>query len=210
MFASPNQALSAEKLNYIGEQLTRGNRLRYCAFLFAILIAPITLVKGFTGGLDMLITAVLLAFMLRSVDPVFARFTRTAPGNNPAGAVPALLPVAIIVTLGAIFDFLSITFSIMHGFFSIGQFVVILMLAARVVVAKTVIPLARMVVDSRYQPAGLVASGVSNDDLLMRRPVDGIERFQLSATNVQEEETTPFRPFSGQGVTLSAQPTETV
>ena len=193
--------VSGDKIAYMTDCLLDGNRMRYCAFIFTLLIAPMSMMKGLGGGIDMTIIALMMGFMLRNIDAVFAKiFKGTA--SSPAGVVPFVLPIAMTVGFGAIFDFFIVVSTIANGFFSIWLALLVLTLAARVVVCSITFPLARMVIDPNYVPPAMAARGsaVGQDGLLIRQPAapSDPEAGQQMATS------SSFRPFSGTPFTTSS------
>ena len=174
--------------------------MRYCAFLFGLLIVPMTFIKGIGGGLDMLIISVLMGFMLRNIDAVFANIFRGGNADTPSGIVPFILPLAMTVGFGTIFDFFIVASVLFSGGWNLWLFVMIFVLALRVVVCRTTFPLARMLLDPSYQPRTFFAqTGSGQQGLLLRRArVD-------PPTSPGELESQPeFRPFTGTVHTLNS------
>ena len=180
--------VSGDKIVYMTETLCRGNRMRFCALLFFALIPPMTVIKGIGGFLDMTITGLLMGFMLRNIDSVWARLLK-GTGTSPAGVVPFLLPVAMTTGFGAILDAFVVLSAIFNQFWTVWLAVWILSLAVRIVVCATTLPLARMVMDPNYHPAG------ATNGLLVRQP---------APQELEAAQEPAFRPFSGSAFTTSA------
>ena len=178
--------VSGDKIVFMTEALCRGNRMRYCALIFFALIPCMSVIKGIGGFLDMTITGLLMGFMMRNIDAVWARLLK-GTGNSPAGVVSFLLPVAMTTGLGAILDSFVVLSAIINQVWTVWLAVWIIGLAVRIVVCATTLPLARMVMDPNYHPAGGFTNG-----LLVRQELE--EAAQEPA----------FRPFSGSAFTTSA------
>ena len=192
VFEMQTANITSDKVAFMADQLLYGNRMRYCAVMFSLLIIPMTFIKGIGGGLDMLVITALMGFMLRNIDPIVVRvFGGT--GNSPSGVVPFLLPLAMTVGFGAVFDFAIVVSAMIGCQFNFWLAILVFVLAVRVVVFRTTFPLARMLLDPNYQPARFV---VQSEGLLLRRagpaPADEAEEGQDG-----------FRPFSGAAHTLS-------
>lgn len=193
--------VSGDKIAYMTDCLLAGNKMRHCAFIFTLLIVPMTLMKGLGGAIDMTIIVLMMGFMLRNIDAVFAKiFKGTA--NSPAAVVPFVLPIAMTVGFGAIFDFFIVVSTIANGYFSIWLAVLVLTLATRIVVCRITFPLARMMIDPNYVPQGLAAriSTVGQDGLLIRQPAAPSD----PEAGQQMTTSSSFRPFSGAAFTTSS------
>ena len=193
--------IGGDRLQYMRASLLAGNRMRFCAFVFAFMIVPMFWIKGIGGGLDMLILAAMMAFMLRSIDPVFNRLLGGNP-DAPAGVVPFLLPVAMTVGFGTIFDFLIVASCVWNGFWSFWLIGLFLVLIARIVVLATTFPLARMVLDPGYNPAGFSTQTTAvQEGFLQRRPAPATE-----LESAESGTSSAFKPFSGTSHTLNDPP----
>lgn len=190
--------VSGDKLAFFSKCLLEGNRVRYCSLLFGIMIVPMFFVKGIGGGLDMLIISVMMGFMMRNIDPFFKRIFG-GQTDAPASVVPFLLPVAMTVGFGAIFDAVIVISCLWNGYFDVWVVFLILVLAARIVVLRTTFPLARMVLDVNYFPPGYVNQGSSGQVVFLpRRPAAAPE-----VDAVETGSSNAFKPFTGTAHTLN-------
>ena len=198
MFTGNPQPLANDRLAYIVSRLVDKNILRYCTVLFGLLIVPAFLVRGIFGSIDMLITAMFLAIMMRNIDPVIGGITKSVNTSNPGGAIPFILPIAFTVSFGFIVDSMIFIGAVLGGYV-VAAGILVVILATRLAVMKTLIPLARMVIDPNFQPSDFSNSsaGGPSDGLLMRSPIN------------TAAENGGFQPFSGSGNVLSS-PTTTV
>lgn len=197
MFAGPGiPALSQNKLDFIATRLTDHNRMRYCMILLALLVLPSFIFLSGGSGFMMLLIATVIALMLRNIDSQVGRILKSTNTANPKGASLFLLPLTIICGFSTIIDSIVLVPLFTHPHFSMA--VLIANISVRVAILVTIVPLTRMMLDPNFQPAGLSASGQS-DGLLLRQPVDSVERFQMNEVNVEPPPASTFQVFSGQG-----------
>ena len=168
-------SIQGERLGYVCDQLVASRmRLRFCTFLLLSLIVPLTLVKGLEGTIDIGVTVSILALILRFIDPLVA---------DPSRSVPFIIPASFVLTFGAISDAVSIVYLL---FFSADEpswvvgFLFVFVLATRTAVAKTLIPLARMIMDPTFSPYSSGQTVASEDTLLYRGPGYTLQRVEFS------------------------------
>jgi hypothetical protein len=131
-------------------------------------------VKGLEGTIDIGVTVSILALILRFIDPLVA---------DPSRSVPFIIPASFVLTFGAISDAVSIVYLL---FFSADEpswvvgFLFVFVLATRTAVAKTLIPLARMIMDPTFSPYSSGQTVASEDTLLYRGPGYTLQRVEFS------------------------------
>lgn len=172
-------SIQGDRLGYVCDQLVAGRmRLRFCTFLLLSLIVPLTFVKGLEGIIDIGVTVSILALILRYIDPLFSKGVA-----DPSRSVPFIIPATFVLTFGAVSDAVSIVHLL---FFSADEpswivgLLVILVLATRTAVAKTLIPLARMIMDPAFNPNNSGQTVASEDTLLYRGPSHTLQRVEFS------------------------------
>jgi len=172
--------MEGERLAYLGDRLVAGNRLRVCFILFLILLVPWTVVRGFEGSLDMIVTATIIALVLRNVDPLFK------PSSiAPSQSIVFIVPAALILALGSLFDATSLVQLVIWGdihFWLISLHFV--SLASRVSAAKILLPLARMVLDPSFSPHA--TGSLQSQGLLLRAAADNtLNRVEFAQVALQ-------------------------
>jgi hypothetical protein len=190
MFTGTPQPVANDRLAYIVSKLLNKNILRYTTILFGLLIVPQFLVRGVFGSIDMLITSIFLAVMMRNIDPVIGGMTKSVNTSNPAGAVPFILPIAFTVSFGFLADSFILVGALMGGYY-IAVGILVVVLSARLAVMRILIPLARMLIDPNFEPSDFASPATAgpSEGLLMRSPLNDGE----------------FQPFSGSGNVLNSQ-----
>ena len=143
----------------------------------------------------MLLRSLVGAFMLRNIDPVFAKLLNST-GTTPGGVVPFILPLAMMSAFGFIFDGVFVLELVVSGAFPWELAVLVLSVASRGVVCYITLPLVRLMFDANYVPADMQAR-VDTGQLLQRRP---------DAVPMAEAASNQFTPFQGAGQALSSTP----